>query len=77
MTITRTYSCNLCRDKKDTEDLIGLHWIAHPKGWTETPPSQTENHICKSCLSTLQAMKWLCGQGFECSGGPKCGSDHK
>jgi hypothetical protein len=77
MAITRIYSCNLCRDKKETTALIGLHWNDWPKGWEEKPPSHTENHICKSCLSNLQAMKQLCGQGFECSGGAKCGSDHK
>ncbi len=77
MSIFRAYFCNLCRDKKELGDLIGLHWAAFPAGWEEKAPQHTENHICKSCLSTLQAMKQLCGQGFECDGGPKCSSDHK
>lgn len=77
MTVTRTYSCNLCREANEPRNLIGLHWSTFPKGWEEKPPHETENHICKSCLTTLQAMKARCGQGYECRGGPNCGSDHK
>jgi len=77
MSITRTYFCNLCREKKEVENLIGLHWNAFPHGWEEKPARETENHICKSCMSTLQAMEQRCGQGYKCTGGPKCGSDHK
>lgn len=77
MSIQRVYRCNLCRDTKELRDLAGLHWTDWPKGWQERPPCDTENHICKSCLSSLQSMKQRCGQGFECDGGPKCGSDHK
>jgi len=77
MTVTRTYSCNLCRDKHDLKSLVGLHWKDWPKGWEEKASSETENHICLVCLSSLQAFKPRCGQGYECRGGPKCGSDHK
>lgn len=77
MTITRTYSCNLCRDKHEPESLVGMHWNSFPKGWEEKAPRETENHICRTCLSSLQAFKQRCGQGYECRGGPKCGSDHK
>lgn len=77
MTVTRNYSCNLCRETQELRNLIGLHWSAFPKGWEEKAPNATENHICKPCLSTLQAMNAICGQGYECRGGPNCGSDHK
>jgi len=78
VSITRTYSCNLCRDKYEKDQLIGLHWETFPvKGWVEKPPRETENHLCQTCVSTIQALNQRCGQGFECTGGPNCGSDHK
>ena len=77
MTVTRTYSCNLCRATKDREALVGLHWSSFPRGWTEKPAHETENHICLLCITDIQSMKQRCGQGYECDGGPNCGSDHK
>lgn len=76
--IERTYRCNLCREKCEPQELVGLHWNSFPKGWTENQsPIAVENHICKACLSSLQALEQRCGQGFKCDGGPNCGSDHK
>ncbi|MNO23668.1 hypothetical protein D3C76_134730 [compost metagenome] len=75
--IDRTYRCNLCREQHELRDMIGLHWSSWPKGWAEKPPRETENHLCMKCLSTLQALPPRCGGGFECTGGPNCGSDHK
>ena len=76
--IDRNYRCNLCRDAYPRDELIGLHWKDWPaKGWIEKPASQVENHLCVQCLSSLQALTARCGQGFECNGGPACGSDHK
>lgn len=77
MSIERTYRCNLCRDTYEPKQLVGLHWTSFPKGWTEKPAREMENHICMPCLTSLQAMTQRCGQGFECTGGPNCGSDHK
>jgi hypothetical protein len=77
VTVTRTFSCNLCREKRDLDALVGLHWSTFPKGWAEKPAIETENHICLLCISDIQAMKQRCGQGYECRGGPNCGSDHK
>lgn len=78
MAIDRTYRCNLCRNtpRDPLNDLVGLYY-SWPKGWTETPAPEAENHICMPCLSSLQALPARCGQGFECGGGPTCGSDHK
>ncbi|MDQ0082871.1 hypothetical protein J2W35_003230 [Variovorax boronicumulans] len=76
--IDRTYRCNLCRDKHERQDTVGLHWQDWPaKGWIEKPSQETENHLCMRCLSSIQALAPRCGQGFECNGGPTCGSDHK
>lgn len=75
--IDRTYRCDLCRDSYPANEMIGLHWQSWPKGWVEKPAREVENHICAPCLSTLQHFPDRCGQGFECSGGPNCGSDHK
>ncbi len=78
MSIDRIYRCNLCRDKHDRGEMVGLHWQDWPgKGWVERPSHETENHLCMKCLSSLQALPQRCGQGFECNGGAKCGSDHK
>lgn len=80
MAIDRTCRCDLCRDtyRLDEGKLIGLHWSDWPaKGWTEKPAREVERHICCACLTSLQAFTPRCGQGFECDGGPKCGSDHK
>lgn len=77
MAVTRTFSCNLCRDKTEINSLVGLHWQSWPEGWKEDSALTTENHICVKCLSSLQAMEKRCGQGYKCGGGPRCGSDHK
>lgn len=57
MSVTRSYSCNLCRETFDPQKLVGLYWKAWPTGWEEKPPRETENHICETCLSSLQAIK--------------------
>jgi hypothetical protein len=77
--IERTFRCDLCRDslRADDAELFGLYWNSHPKGWTEKAPRETEHHICATCLSSLQALPRRCGQGYKCTGGPNCGSDHK
>lgn len=77
MSIDRTYRCNLCRDTKGADDLIGLWWKTWPKFWEERPAHDAENHVCMTCVSSIQALPRRCGQGFECDQGPKCGSDHK
>ena len=84
MAVERKYRCNLCREELRTEPggdpakkPIGLHWNSWPKGWTEKPWRETENHICIACLSSLQVLTQRCGDGYECDGGPQCSSDHK
>lgn len=77
MSVKRTFHCNLCRDQHEPNNLVGLHWSSWPKGWEEKSPLETENHICMTCISTVQALPSRCGQGYQCEGGPKCGSDHK
>jgi len=77
MAVERIYRCNLCRELRrlDENDLVGLYWS--DRKWTEKPAKEVENHICMRCLSSLQALPARCGQGYECTGGPRCGSDHK
>ena len=84
MAIEKKYSCNLCRDPLYTEPgtpllqrPIGIWWQSWPKGWQEKPWRETESHLCANCIASIQAMQKRCGQGFECSGGLQCGSDHK
>lgn len=63
--ITRTYSCDLCRDTKPIDELIGLYWsdcrpggIRRPasKGWERRPARDVERHICGVCAENIAAM---------------------
>ena len=84
--LTRECSCDLCGGKL----LVGLaalggSLLQRPIGlrWglsnivVECPADEAERHICRSCLSGLQAFRKICGDGHECPSGPICGSDHK
>lgn len=82
MAVERTYRCNLCRDTLSLNPMAGkqahgIYWNPWPAGWISKAAGQVENHLCAPCISSIQAMPAMCGQGFECTGGPKCGSDHK
>lgn len=73
--IERTYLCDLCRDKRPVDKLVGLSWVG--VGWKEVSPRETERHLCFKCLSSIQGIPTRCGAGFRCEGGPQCTSDHK
>lgn len=84
MAIERTYRCDLCRDPVQIDEMaesrraIGIYWKSHrPNGWILKPARETERHLCPACISSIQAMPAICGHGYECTGGPDCGSDHK
>jgi len=49
--IEKTYKCNLCRDAKPIEKMIGLYWAS--SAWIEKDPRLTENHICVGCLRNV------------------------
>jgi hypothetical protein len=78
--IDKSYRCDLCReriseDAMRNDDAVGLYWIG--KIIMARAPLTVERHLCVYCLSSIQAMEKRCGQGFKCTGGPECGSDHK
>lgn len=79
MSVDKNYRCDLCRDRIGTDDMhnsaTGLYWVG--KTIEQREALSVERHLCIHCLSSIQAMPRRCGQGFECKGGPKCGSDHK
>lgn len=83
MAVTKTYSCDLCGDQLSTQPgaeskkAVGIFWRPWPKGWITNPTSQSQSHLCPPCISSIQALPQMCGHGYECSGGPHCGSDHK
>jgi hypothetical protein len=58
-----TYRCNLCKASLSDPSLldiflIGLHWTDNPiHGWIKKPARETETHICKTCLDSLQNIK--------------------
>ena len=81
MTIERKYSCNLCREQIPHDPAskfrgVGIYWIS-AQGWVEKSWRDTENHLCHKCISSIQAIRKVCGQGFQCDGGMNCQSDHK
>lgn len=84
MAVERSYRCDLCRDAVQLDEMaesrraIGLWWQDWPaKGWLMKPARETEKHLCPACVASIQAMPKICGHGYECEGGPGCGSDHK
>jgi len=83
MAVDKTYRCDLCGDTLSLDHAsggrraIGIYWNVWPKGWLVKPAREVERHLCVHCMSSIQAMPAVCGQGFDCNGGPKCGSDHK
>jgi hypothetical protein len=81
MAVERTYKCDLCGDRLNLSDTppsaFGIWWQSWPKVLIMKPAREVEHHLCLSCVSSIQAMPAVCGQGFECNGGPQCGSDHK
>lgn len=82
MAILREYSCDLCDDRWHAGTgikLIGLRWGSMDSRSLEAVDNwrDSEHHICHRCLSALQSFEKVCGDGFECSGGPRCPSDHK
>jgi hypothetical protein len=80
MAIDRTYRCDLCRETLtldgDRRRAFGIHWQGG-RGWLNAAARGVERHLCALCISSIQALPPVCGEGFECTGGPRCGSDHK
>lgn len=59
--IDKYYRCDLCHASCAAETLdkflIGLHWTDFPiHGWIQKPARETEHHICKTCLISLQTI---------------------
>lgn len=63
MTAKTTYTCNLCWDEKQKEDLFCLFWNGTLK--TETGfgayeftgnTSATDKHICKECVDLIKKL---------------------
>lgn len=50
--IDRTYKCDLCRDRSQDNQLVGLFWGAGNR--IEIRASHdVEHHICQKCLAGL------------------------
>ena len=55
------YICDLCHSSHTVTDnslsLIGLYWVDFPiRGWIQKPERETEHHICRDCLKSLQII---------------------
>lgn len=55
--VERIYKCDLCREKRDVEDLIGIWYVGSPPFKIEKRhPTSTEKHVCKDCLRELKNL---------------------
>jgi hypothetical protein len=79
--IDRIFKCDLCRDRINDphNNAVGLKFTTDRDWLVEVDPMHDcERHLCVKCLSALGKFKPICGGGIRgCTGGPKCGSDHK
>lgn len=48
MSTKRTYFCNVCRDEKSADQLVGWEW--HGVNFAPKLSTQCENHVCVPCL---------------------------
>ena len=76
MTIKRQYECDLCGIISEPRRLTGIKWGSANELISVRSPD-SEHHICHACLSALQKLPMVCGQGYPCGGGPRCQGDHK
>ena len=47
------YTCNVCKDERDVEDLRGVHFTTQGR-FEERNPKETHTHICKWCVALIQ-----------------------
>jgi hypothetical protein len=51
------YICDICRDEKDRNHIIGFEFASTPaKVFRVGPVSDCERHICKTCLRGMSAF---------------------
>lgn len=77
MTVKRQYECDLCGIVLEPRKLLGIKWDSANEISHTTKSHDSEHHICFLCLSSLQMLTKVCGQGYPCGGGPRCQGDHK
>ena len=71
-----SYSCDLC--SAVINDINGFSVKCDQMPWTVEELGKGRYDFCAFCLSNLQEIiPKICGGGFECAGGPYCGSSHK
>jgi hypothetical protein len=50
------YRCNLCGERWQAEQVVGLYFIGNRGGGIEPRlPPATENHFCNHCLNALSS----------------------
>lgn len=54
MGMKKVYSCNICREEKSPEQLIGCNFLSMTKFKLDTARSTDGTHICKDCLKQLK-----------------------
>jgi hypothetical protein len=85
MAVQRSFSCNVCHHHRDINHLAAftfgrgraLEIIDADIEGGHDKAMRADIHICHPCLSSLQKTPEVCGDGYDCSGGPNCPSDHK
>lgn len=84
--IKKSMFCDLCK-KAISDDMwcrlkvIGVDIESSTSVWhklIESDPEKSSIHICHLCVSSIQDMKMVCGDGYRgCDGGVNCDVEHK
>lgn len=54
MGMKKNYTCDICRDSKPIDGLVGCYFTSYSE-WRFSLPTETDGtHICNKCLDTLR-----------------------
>ncbi len=69
--------CDICDDKIHIHRALGVGFNSLGK-LVEKPAADADRQLCRRCVSSIQHMAPICGEGIRgCLGGPDCSYDHK
>ena len=54
MAIEKIYCCDLCRDRKHTDNLVGIYWEG--KSIVRRPAIGVERHLCHDCIKSIREL---------------------
>lgn len=54
MGMKMVYNCDICREEKKPNDLVGLNFVSNTKFKLDSFQSTDGVHICKNCIQQLE-----------------------